>query len=447
MDLIAGSAFSTPSFTNRLRPSDRIASRFVQPRKTLFRVHRREKEADMLHSSFGRRPLVLATSLLATVAIVALAFTPAVSNQMRPLLQSLVIFSCSSSGPCQEGKNSSTGSGLEGISAKGSGVIGQTTSSGSHAGVLGQDKSTSPNEAGVEGTSTNGSGLVGLSTNGPGMMSSSTTFDGVESRTFHNSSTTFSGASGVFGGDGSSDGGHLNAGVTGSSFNGIGVEGVSSKWVGVNAVGGFFFGTEFPALSIVGNNTGSGNNDLVDACPPLTADPCDEAHAVFEVNSLGDVFGGSMISDGGFGINGTGSYTKNGACVAGCAVATAATLGRAVTTYASMTSQPTVEDFGEAQLVDGRAYVRLNSDFANVVDQRAAYLVFITPEGDANLYVASKTRNGFEVDETHGGRSTILFSYRIVAKPFGSHGARLPMVTVPKMPTHRLQTSRPPMPL
>lgn len=39
-------------------------------------MHRREKEAGMLHPSFGRRPLVLVTSLLATLAIVALAFTP-----------------------------------------------------------------------------------------------------------------------------------------------------------------------------------------------------------------------------------------------------------------------------------------------------------------------------------------------------------------------------------
>lgn len=414
----------------------------------------------MLHFSFERRLFLAVSALVAASGILAVALTPALTDQVRPFWQVLGIISCSSSNPCQEGKNASTGSGLEGISAKGAGVIGQTTSSGSHAGVLGQDKSTSPNEAGVEGTSANGAGLIGQSTNGPGVTSSSKTADGLDARTVRNSSSLLSGASGVFGGDGSSDGGHLNAGVTGSSFNGVGVQAISDFWVGVNAVGG---GTatsaggtlNYPALSIVANTTGSSVDDLIDACGPGT-DPCDAQSAVFVVNGLGDVgspnglleMGGEIrslsdiISESSFVVEGSGDYEKNGACVAGCAIATAASVGRAVKTYASMTSQPTVEDFGEAQLVNGRAYVRLSADFANIVDQRAPYLVFITPEGDANLYVASKARNGFEVNETHGGRSTILFSYRIIAKPFGAHEARLPMVTVPKIPTPRLLVAR-----
>src|SRR5579863_2521317 len=203
----------------------------------------------MLHFSFERRLLLVVCALLAASGIAAVALTPALSDQVRPLLQSLAIISCSSSGPCQEGKNASTGPGLEGISSKGAGIIGQTTSSGSHAGVLGQDKSTSTAEAGVKGTSANGTGLVGQSTNGPGVTTSSKTADGLDARTFRNSSALLSGGSGVFGGDGSSDGGHLNAGVTGSSFNGIGVQAISENWVGVegtssngvgvNVIGGF----------------------------------------------------------------------------------------------------------------------------------------------------------------------------------------------------------------
>ena len=420
----------------------------------------------MLHFSFERRLLLAVSALLVASGIAAVALTPALSDQVRPVLQSFGLISCSSSGPCQEGKNASTGAGLEGISTKGSGVIGQTTSSGSHAGVLGQDKSTSPNEAGVKGTSTNGAGLVGLSTNGPGMMSSSSTFDGIESRTFHNSTTTLSGASGVFGGDGSSDGGHLNAGVTGSSFNGIGVEGTSDNWVGVegtssngvgvNVIGGFTEGTgdEFPALSIRANGTG---DDIIDGCPSKGQTPCDGFSAFFRVDNLGDVFspgeaefhngilsGGDVNIDGALGIgavapsagsvNISGQYQKSGTCLQGCAVATRSSSGRAVQTYASMVSQPTVEDFGEAQLSTGRTYVRLDPKFANVIDQRTNYLVFITPEGDANtLYVTQKTVGGFTVRESHNGQSSIPFSYRIVAKPFGSHEDRLPMVMLPRL--------------
>jgi len=135
-----------------------------------------------------------------------------------------------------------------------------------------------------------------------------------------------------------------------------------------------------------------------------------------------------------FAIFGSGSYQKNATCVAGCTVATTASAGRAVTTYAPTVSQPTIEDFGEAQLVNGQTSVRLDPKFANVVDQMANYLVFITPEGDANtLYVTQKSMGGFTVRESRGGRSTLMFSYRIVAKPFGSREARLPMVELPKL--------------
>jgi hypothetical protein len=67
------------------------------------------------------------------------------------------------------------------------------------------------------------------------------------------------------------------------------------------------------------------------------------------------------------------------------------------------------------------------------MDNRAAYMVFITPEGDSNgLYVVNKTAAGFEVHENRAGRSTLAFSYRIVAKPFGEHPVRLQMITVSK---------------
>jgi hypothetical protein len=44
-----------------------------------------------------------------------------------------------------------------------------------------------------------------------------------------------------------------------------------------------------------------------------------------------------------------------------------------------------------------------------------------------------KSIAGFAVRESHGGRSTLSFSYRIVAKPFGSREPRLPMVSLPKL--------------
>jgi hypothetical protein len=57
--------------------------------------------------------------------------------------------------------------------------------------------------------------------------------------------------------------------------------------------------------------------------------------------------------------------------------------------------------------------------------------VFLTPQGDCNgLYVAQKSSAGFEVRELRGGRSSLTFDYRIVAKPLHDRSTKLPMVTL-----------------
>jgi hypothetical protein len=92
------------------------------------------------------------------------------------------------------------------------------------------------------------------------------------------------------------------------------------------------------------------------------------------------------------------------------------------------------EDFGEAQLVRGRAQVRLDPDFAAVSDP-SHYHVFLTPYGDSKgLYVASRNRKGFQVREQGGGTSRLRFSYRIVARRKNATTKRFQKVTAPKMP-------------
>lgn len=140
------------------------------------------------------------------------------------------------------------------------------------------------------------------------------------------------------------------------------------------------------------------------------------------VNSaLSEVF---TLDDGG-NIHIAGLIYTAGSCGIGCAPSNEP--GRHVVSYAPRESEPSMEDFGEAQLVDGQAYVRLDPTFANVIDGHARYLVFITPEGDSHsLYVTQKSPAGFAVHESGGGRSTLAFSYRIVAKPYGESSPRLP---------------------
>ena len=114
-----------------------------------------------------------------------------------------------------------------------------------------------------------------------------------------------------------------------------------------------------------------------------------------------------------------------------------ATTGSAVTRtargdvemYGSRQSVPTVEDEGTAQLLNGRAIVRLDPAFARTMAMDRPYRVFVTPKGPSRgVYVTNLTPQGFEVDENPGGRSSLAFDFRIVGSPFGDRSTRLAMV-------------------
>ena len=79
----------------------------------------------------------------------------------------------------------------------------------------------------------------------------------------------------------------------------------------------------------------------------------------------------------------------------------------------------TIEDFGSGTLVAGTGVVHIDPSFAQMGDG-AGYEVFLTPKGDSNgLYVAQENATSFVVRESRGGRSTLAFDYRIVAKQYG----------------------------
>ena len=82
------------------------------------------------------------------------------------------------------------------------------------------------------------------------------------------------------------------------------------------------------------------------------------------------------------------------------------------------------EDFGSARLKSGRAIVNLGADFAKVI-KRGDYRVFVTPEGDCRgLYLRRKSATSFEVRELTGGKSSVVFSYRIVGRRKDIRGHR-----------------------
>lgn len=357
---------------------------------------------------------------------------------------------CSSASPCLEEDNTLSGPGLKGVSPK-SGIIGQTHAKGTlttnnGSGVLGQDTNTTNGftNAGVTGTSKNGIGVAGTSTSGRGLSGVSTS--GV----------------GIFGISANNDG------ILGQSTNDVGVEG-NGLIVGVDGVGeegvegndegsasrDAIFANGHGANLFRGNNSASQDVFLVDNSGNTTigGTASISGDAVVAGVNQGNVVEGVALSGAGDNIlanshnssafmfrgnNAEGQdvfeVSDNGNVNAVSYTATLAmttiqktTLGRSVKTYAAQASQPSLEDFGEAQLTDGRAYVSLDPSFSSSID-RSTYLVVVTAEGDTNgLYVTNRSQAGFEVRENRGGRSTVAFSYRILARPFGNTSARLPI--------------------
>jgi hypothetical protein len=91
------------------------------------------------------------------------------------------------------------------------------------------------------------------------------------------------------------------------------------------------------------------------------------------------------------------------------------------------------EDFGEGTLACGEAAVRLEPEFAALVDT-AAYHVFLTGhDGRSDLSVSARTADGFRVTASSGaGDGT--FSWRVVAKRKDIEGPRLERVATPAEP-------------
>jgi len=119
-----------------------------------------------------------------------------------------------------------------------------------------------------------------------------------------------------------------------------------------------------------------------------------------------------------------------------------------IETFAVQSAENWIEDFGTAQLSSGSARVTIDPTFAATVNTGVDYHVFLTPRGDSEgLYIADQSSGSFEVRESRGGKSTLAFDYRIVAKRRGHEAARLTDVTArhanATSPTRMKQMAKP----
>lgn len=306
---------------------------------------------------------------------------------------------CDRVAPCLTARNSSTGLGLKAISSDGSAILAQTRANERtpNAAVRGEDlASNGTANAGIFGSSVHGIGVRAVSDHG------------VAIRTFAPNNYALEALS------------HATAIVAGSNAGQAVLGEDSSGTSGGTAI----WGASQRGMGVMASSDGSTSGSAFRAFSPNGADILD-----------GSGPGGEAIHvDGNGNMRIAGQLTTAGSCRQGCSNS------RRSIAYTTSSAEPTIEDAGESQLRYGAAYVPLDAAFANTIDPRRGYLVFVSPEEDTRgVYVSARTNNGFYVREDAGGRSIARFAYRIIAHPYAAHGNRLPIIDVPSVPRKALR--------
>ena len=309
-------------------------------------------------------------------------------------------------------------------SGSGTGVDG-SSSSATAAGIYGHG-----NGNGVVGSSINSnSGVVGTSSaNGNGVTATSATGFGLFASVSATAAPAPTSAPGQY------------AGSYAQSANGPGAYGVSGHNTGTPALYGngsvrsdfyagvYGYGNDGPGIYAFSSNDFGALVTNNGAAPTLYVNADAVTGADLIDASAGDIATDPIL----FRVTSAGNLSVTGSITyGGTSTQMARTRSGAndVATYSAQQSEATVEDVGTAQLVNGSAAVAIAADFRDTIDPAQRYQVFLTPAGDnRGLYVASRTPAGFVVREAQGGRSSLLFDYRIVARPYGRPSARLPHV-------------------
>ena len=325
------------------------------------------------------------------------------------------------------------------------------TGGGASIGVLGHGGIGVKGEGGTAGVRGEG-GTIGLDGEGSiGVRGTATSQEGVQG--FSNSGVGVSGSS------------KSDAGVLGSSETGIGVRGsvglspfpVPSN-VGVLGecqTGIGVRGHASSATGVLGRSISSNGVKGVSDSKPGVRGTSQSGSGVFGTSgsSPGAIgFSGSGAGLAGLSLNGTGLWAKGETSglaaqlegnvvitgdltVAGANFKSAAVKfpdGTLHRMYCQEAPEPWFEDFNEAQLVKGRAEVRIDPDFAKTVDLSQKYHVFLQPLDTKikGLAVVARLADRFIVEDQAGGAEG-AFSYRLVARRLGTRATRFEVVNLP----------------
>lgn len=307
-----------------------------------------------------------------------------------------------------------------------------TTASNSKAGVEGIDGSSNGTKfnSGVYGSSAHGFGVNGTTNDGVGVLGMATATDagiGVHGVSNLNIGSPYHvGGVGV---QGDSEGTGVigtSAGNAGSTVPYIDTIPVGVSGAGPHGVKGVVGGSSgrypdlvagvigFSGYGVAGSTAAlagyaRGSSDVFDG---LATDPKGNLEYI-TVASI-DYKGNEVLA---------GTLTTHGTPMIRTQSATGA-----VASYSARAASPTMEDFGKATLRQGVAYVALEPTFASTID-RSNYLVFVTPEGESRGLYTIQTPGGFQVRENGGGRASLMFDYRVVARPLDTKAVRFPAMS------------------
>ncbi len=364
----------------------------------------------------------------------------------------------SSSGVGVFGESTSTTGGPFGVegtasSSSGIGVDGEATSTTGNAygvrgvaassdgvGVIGFANSATGASSGVAGTnaSSSGTGVLGKETSASGQVygvrGSSLSPDGIGAAGVNNAATGF--AVGVQGQSNSTGALGVVGLATSSTGETTGVEGhtMSAGGVGVWGIGvsPSTIGTTIHPIGVWGDT-----GDLSGGAAAVVG-TADQAVAVAGYNNATNQATAQFRNETtradwavviGRGVYGSCFFDTSGNVICTGVKSAAVPIdggSRHVALYAVEAPENWFEDVGSARLSSGSAVVHLEPTFAQTVNSSMEYHVFLTPKGDCKgLYVTNETADSFEVHELAGGRTSIAFDYRIMARRKGYENIRL----------------------
>jgi len=295
--------------------------------------------------------------------------------------------------------------------------------------------SSSTISAGVYGISSdNGSGVIG--TYGTGAPAPA--YQGGVAGTAPNNGQGISGTCNGASGYGVAGFSNIGFGMHGTSASGTGVYGYSSSFYGVEGIsdtGIGLYGTSTTGYGVVAS-VGSGGVAAVYASSSTPNTP-----AFYAVNYAAP---NPPNSNAGFFIGQV--YINGPLVIAGGAKSAAVPHpdGTHRLLYCMESPESWFEDFGVGTISGGKAEVKLDADFAAVVDTKELH-VFLTPHDEHALHVPTRSNAGFSVA---AAPSTVAaargvkvsdisgtFTYRVVAKRKDVAAPRLAKFDLPKVPT------------